>query len=135
LFAIGGAMGSLAPKVHPVVKDADDLDEAIRPCAVHEEVTPTPAMPRNVERAKTGDDLVAGVRAWNIGTVGKLADRLNERVPIRARLSDAKILGGPSEDVREVEFGLRAEADTPAPLGRGLYSADREATLSERSFR
>ena len=134
MFAIGGAMGSLAPKVHPVVKDADDLDEPIRPCAIHEQVTPTPAMPRDVERAKTGDDLVAGLRAWNIGTVGKLADRLSD-APIRARLSDAKILGDPSEDVREIEFGLRAEADTPAPLGRGLYSADREASLSERSSR
>ena len=85
--------------------------------AFHEEVTSTATVPRNVERSKTGHDLVAGLRARNIGTVGKLADRQNERVAINTRLSRAKILGGPFEDVGEVEFGGGAEADAPSLLG------------------
>jgi hypothetical protein len=89
-----------------------------------------------MERAKTWHDLVPGLRARNIGAVGKLADRLNERVAIDARLSRAKILGGPLQDVREVEFGGGAETDAPSPPDHAaLYSAVLEMTLSERSFK
>jgi hypothetical protein len=75
---------SVALKVHPVVQDAYDFDRALRRCAVDEEVTSTTAAARNVERAKTGHDLVPGLRARNIGTLGKLANRLDERVAIGA---------------------------------------------------
>jgi hypothetical protein len=74
------------------------------------------AAPRNVERAKACHDLVPGHGARNIGTVGKLANRLNKGVPIDARLSRAKILGGPFEDVGKVDFRGSAETNAPSPL-------------------
>jgi hypothetical protein len=73
--------------------------------------------PRNVKRAKACHDFVPGPGARNIGTVGKLANRLNKGVPIDARLSRAKILGGPFEDVGKVDFRNSAETNAPSPRG------------------
>jgi len=62
-----GSNWNVALKVHPVVQDAYNFDRAPGRCAVNEEVTSTTTVPRNVERAKTGHDLVAGLRPRNIG--------------------------------------------------------------------
>src|SRR5262249_32837217 len=107
--ALVGGRWDAAPKVHSVVEDADYFDRAVRRGPVHQEMTSATAAPGNMKRAKACHDLVPGAGARNIGTVGKLADRLNEGVPIHARLSRAKIFGGPFEDVGEVDFGGRAE--------------------------
>jgi hypothetical protein len=88
-----------------------------------------------VDRAKTRHDLVSSSRARNIGTVGKFANRLNERILMDARLSRAVILSGPFDDIRKVEFCGSAEADAPSPLGHGSYPAALETTFSERSFK
>ena len=106
----------MAPKVHSIVEDTHDFDRALRCDPVHQEMASATAAPRNVERAKTRHDLVSGLGACNIGTVSKIANRLNERVPIDPRLSRAKILGGPFEDVRKVEFCGSAETNAPSPL-------------------
>jgi hypothetical protein len=80
-------------------------------------VTSATTPPRNVERAKTCHDLVPGLGAYGVGTIGEFANRLNERVPIDARLSRAKILSGPFEDVGKVDFCGSAETNAPFPLG------------------
>ena len=77
------------------------------------------AAPRNVKRAKAGHDLVPDLRARNIGTVGKLADRLNKDVPISPKLSPAKILRGPFDDVGKVDFRGSTETNAPSSLGHG----------------
>ena len=93
-------------------------------------------MPRDVERTKTRHDLPSGFGARNIGTIGKFADRLNKRIPIDTRLPRAKILSGPFDDIREVEFCGSAESDAPSPLGHWrIYPAALEMTFSERSFK
>jgi hypothetical protein len=124
----------MALKVHSIVQDAHDFDRAVWRPTVHQEVTSAATAPCDVQRAKTGQDLFAGLGARNIGTIGKLANGLNERVAIDARLPHAKTLSGPSDDVREVDLGGGAETDAPSPLGhRKVYSAVLEMTLSERS--
>jgi hypothetical protein len=107
----------MTPKVHSVVEDTHDFDRAVRRDPIHQEMAPATAAPRNVERAKACHDLVPGPGARNIRTVGKFANRLNQGVPIDARLSRAKILGGPFEDVGKVDFRGGAETNTPSPLG------------------
>jgi hypothetical protein len=72
---------------------------------------------RAMECAKACHDFVPGPGARNIGTGSKLANRLNKGVPIDARLSRAKFLGGPFEDVGEVDFRSSAETNAPSPLG------------------
>ena len=84
---------------------------------VHQEVTSAPTVSRNVDRAKTWHDLISGFGARNIGTFGKFANRLNERILIDTRLSRAEIFSGPFDDIRKVEFCGSAEADAPFPLG------------------
>src|SRR5262249_46409786 len=91
--------GSVALQVHSVVKDAQDFDGALCCCPVHQKMAPTTPVARNVERTKTRHDFVTGLGACDIGSVGKLANRLNERVPIDTRLPRAKILSRPFEDV------------------------------------
>jgi hypothetical protein len=103
--------------------------------SVHQEVTSAPTVPRNVDRAKTWHDLISSFGARNIGTFCKFANRLNERVLIDTRLSRAKILSGPFDNIRKVEFCGSAEADAPSPLGHGSYPAALEMTFSERSFK
>ena len=76
----------------------------------------TTTVPRNVERPKTRYDLVSCLGTRDIGTVGKFANRLNDGVAVDTRLSRAKILSGPFEDIRKVEFRGGAEPDTPFPL-------------------
>jgi hypothetical protein len=110
----------VAPNVHPIVQDAYDFDRPVRRCAVDQEVTTTTA-PRDMESTKTGRNFVAALGARNIGTLGKLANGLNERVAIDARLPGAKILSGPFDDIREVEFRGRAETDAPSPLGHSGF--------------
>ena len=111
--ALVGGRRDVASKIHSVVEDAHDFDRAIRHDPVHQEVAPPTATPRNVERAKACHDLVPGLGARYIGTVGKFANRLNKAVPIDARLSPAKILSGSFEDVGKVDF--RGSAETNAP--------------------
>jgi hypothetical protein len=77
-------------KVHSVVEDAYDFDRAVWRYPVHQEVASTTTLPRNVERAKTWYDLVSGLGARDIGTVGKFGDRLNDGVAVDTRLSRAK---------------------------------------------
>jgi len=48
---------------------------------VHQEVGSTTTVPRNVERPKTRYDLVSRLGTRDIGTVGKVADRLNNGIP------------------------------------------------------
>jgi len=48
----------------------------------------------------------------------------------------AKILGGPFDDIRKVEFRGSAEADVPSSRSAiGIYPAALEMTFSERSFK
>jgi hypothetical protein len=106
-------------KVHSLVQDSYDFDRHSRGDPVHQEVTSAPTMPRDVERAKTRHDFPSGFGARNVGTVGKLANRLNQRVPIDTRLPRAKVLSGPFDDIRKVKFCSSAEADAPSSLGHG----------------
>jgi hypothetical protein len=98
------------------VEDAQNFDAALCHGPVHQKVASAATVSRDVERTKTRHDLVSGLGAWDIGTVGKLANRLNKRVPIDACLLRAKILSRPFEDVRKVEFCGSAETDAPSLL-------------------
>jgi hypothetical protein len=122
-------------KVHSLVQDSYDFDCYSRGHPVHQEVTSAPTMPRDVERTKTRHDLTSGFGACNIGTVGKFANRLNECVPVDSRLPRAKILGGPFDDIRKVEFCGSAEANAPSPLGHWRIYPAFEMIFSERSFK
>src|SRR6185437_15649280 len=64
----GALVGDMALNVHPVVEDAHDFDNPVRPGPVHQEMASATAMPRNVKRAKACQDLVASPGARNIGT-------------------------------------------------------------------
>jgi len=103
-------------KVHSVVQDSHDFDRCFWGHPVHQEVTSASTVSCNVDRAETWRDLVSSLGARNIGTFGKFANRLNERLLIDTRLSCAKIFGGPFDDIREVEFCGGAEANAPFPL-------------------
>jgi hypothetical protein len=109
--------GNVALNVHSVVEDAYDFDRASWSDSVHQEVAATATVPRNMQRTKTRHDLVPGPGSHDIGTAGQFANRLNECVPIDTRLSGAKILRRPFENIRKVEFGSGTETDTPSPLG------------------
>ena len=126
----------MALKIHCVVQDADDFDRRLGRYPVHEEVTSATSVSRNVERAQTRHDLISGLGAHDVGTFGKLADRLNERVAINSRLSGAEILGGPFEDIGKIELRGGAETNTPRLPGHGDdYFGAREIIFSERSFK
>jgi len=99
------------------VQDAYDFDRCVWDHPVHQEVTSAPTMSSNVDRAETWHDLISSFGPRDIGTFGKFANRLNERTVIDTRLLRAKILGGPFDDIRKVEFRGSAEADVPSPLG------------------
>ncbi len=103
-------------KVHSV-QDSYDFDRCFWGHPVHQEVTSAPTVSRNVDRAQTWLDLISSFGARNIGTFGKFANRLNERLLIDPRLSRAKIFSGPLDDIRKVELRGGAEADAPSPLG------------------
>ena len=131
-----GGKWKVTLKVHSVVQDSYDFDRCFWGHPVHQEVTSAPTVSRNVDRAKTWHDLISGFGARNIGTFGKFANRLNERILIDTRLSRAKVLSGPFDDIRKVEFCGSAEADAPSPLDHwGSYPAALEMTFSERSFK
>lgn len=108
---------NVALKVHSFVEDAYNLDRSLWCAPVHQEVTSATTVSRNVERAKTRHDLVASFRARKIGTVGKFGDCPDKGVSIGTRLPRAKILGGPFEDVRKVEFCGGTQADAPSRFG------------------
>ena len=112
---------SLALKVHPVVQDAHDFDRALRRRAVHQDVTSATTAARDVQRTETGQNLVSGPRACKVRTIGKLANRPDERIAVDARLPRAEFLRGPFDDVREVELSGSAETDAPSLLGHAGF--------------
>jgi hypothetical protein len=115
--AFVGGSWDVPPKVHSVVEDTHDLDRALGRDPVHQEMASPTAAPRNVERAKACHDLVPGPGARYTGTVGELANRLNQGVPIDARLSRTKILGAPFKDVGKIDFCGGAQPNAPSSLG------------------
>ncbi len=102
-------------KVHSVVQDSHDFDRCFWGHPVHQEVTTAPTVSGNVDRAKTWHDFISSFAARNIGTFSKFGNRLNERLLIDARLSDAEIFDGPFDDIRKVELCSGAEANAPFP--------------------
>ena len=104
-------------KIHSLVQDSYDFDRHSWSHPVHQEVTSATTLSRNVERAKTCNDLIPSLGACDIRTIGKLTNRLNERDPIVSRLSRAKILGSPFQDVGKVDFCGGAETNPPSALG------------------
>jgi hypothetical protein len=112
----------VTPKIHSVVQDPYNFDRCFGGHPVHQEVTSAPTLSRHMDCAKTWHDLISGFGTRNIGTPGKFANRLNERTLIDTRLSRAKILSGPFDDVRKVEFRGSAESDAPSPLGHSNLS-------------
>ena len=106
----------MALQIHAVMQDACDFDHSVSDNPVQEEVTSATTMSRNVERAEARHDLVSDLGPGNVGTVGKLADRLNKRVPIESGLPRAEILSRPFEDICEIELCRSAEANAPFPL-------------------
>jgi hypothetical protein len=71
----------VALKLPSVVEDADDFDRAVRRHSIHQDVASATAVPCNMERAKARQDLISSLGTGNIGTIGKLANRLNQRGP------------------------------------------------------
>jgi len=69
-------------KVHSAVQDSHDFDRCFWGHPVHQEVTTAPPVSCNVEGAKAWRDLISRLGARNIGTFGKFANRLNERLLI-----------------------------------------------------
>ncbi len=101
------------------MQDAPDFDDPSWSYPVQKEVTSATTASRNMKRAEAPHDLVSGLGPSNVGTVAKLADRLNERIPVESGLARAEILSGPFEDVREIELCRSAEANAPFPLDHG----------------
>jgi hypothetical protein len=107
----------LALQVHTIVRDAPDFDNPSRSYPVQEKVTSATAMSRTVQNAEAPHDLVSGLGSSDIGTVGKLADRLNKRVAIATGLPRVEILSRSFENICEIELCRSAEPNTPFPLG------------------
>lgn len=84
---------------------------------VHQEMASATAVSGNVERPKTRHDFITSLRARDIGTIRQHANRLNKRALINTRLSRAKILSGPLENICKVELCHSTEADAPFPVG------------------
>jgi hypothetical protein len=101
------------------VEDSHDFDRILHR-TIHQEVTSAATVPRDVQCAKTRHDFISGLRACNIGTPGQFSNRLNQGLPVNARLSRAKILGGPFDNVRKVDLCGGAETETPFPFGHGI---------------
>src|SRR5262249_34828146 len=119
----------VTPQLHLIVQDAADLDT---PCdnTIYEQVTSPPTAPGNMERTQTRHDLVARFRSSHIGAMRKFADRTQERGAIHSGLARPKVIGRPSENVREIEFSDSAETNAPswpdhlrsfAPAGNDLF--------------
>ena len=127
-----GGKWKVTLKVHSVVQNSYDFDRCFWGHPVHQEVASAPTVSRNVDRAKTWHDRFSSFGAGNIGTFGKFANRQNKRSLIDTRLSRTKILNGPFDDIRKVEFCGSAEADPPSPLGHwGLSGSPGNDLLRE----
>jgi hypothetical protein len=122
----------VALQVHTIVQDAPDFDDPSRSYPVQEKVTSATTMSRNVQNAEAPHDLVSGLGSSDIGTVGKLADRLNKRVAIETGLPRAEILSRPFENICEIELCRSAEPNAPFPLGHdALLSSARNDFLGK----
>jgi hypothetical protein len=86
-----------------VVLDTDHLDDRAL-CPVKKQVTSATTVPRNVKSTETRHDLVSRLRTSNVRAVGEFADHLNKRITIQSGLMRAEILGGPFENVCEIEL-------------------------------
>jgi hypothetical protein len=126
----------MALQFHSIVQDTSDFDRSLCRYPIHKEVPSAPAMSSNVEGTEASRDLVPGFGPGNVGTVGKLADRQKQRVPIESRLTRAETLNCPPDDVGEIELRGGTKPNAPIPLGHeASYSAAAEMTFSESLVR
>jgi hypothetical protein len=95
------------------MQDTDDFDRPSGCRPVHQEVTSATSVSRDVQRAQTRHDLIAGLRIRGVGTFGKFRDRLDQRVSINSRLSGTEIFGGPFQDIGKIELCGGAETNAP----------------------
>jgi hypothetical protein len=72
----------VTPQIHLVVQNSADFYDLPLGDPVEEEVTSAPTVPGDVKRTEARHDVVARLRADQIGTVRKLADRPNQRIAI-----------------------------------------------------
>ena len=98
---------------HLIVQDTADFNDPTFDDAVEEEVTSTPTVPCNMERAEATHNLVARFRSGYIGAVRQLADSLQQRIPVDCSLPRPEILSGPPKDVCEIDFSDSGEANAP----------------------
>ncbi len=126
----------VALQIHAVVQNAHDLDDASCGYPVQKQVPSATAVSGNMKRAETSRNLVPAPGPGNVGTVGKLADGLEQYIPIKSRLVRSEILSASSDEICEIELRGGAEPNAPVALDHEApYSAVLEMTLSERSFK
>jgi hypothetical protein len=126
----------MALQIHSIVQDASDFDDSSCGDPVHKKVPSATAVSRNVKRAQASRNLVAGIGSVNVGAVGKLAYRFEQRVPIKAGLASAEIFDGPSDDICKIEFRRGTEPNAPILLDHeASYSAVLEMIFSESLFK
>jgi hypothetical protein len=99
------------------MQDARDFDRPVRDNAIHEKMASAPTMSRNMDSAQSVQNLASRSRPCNVRPLGKLTDRLNDCVPIDVGLPGTEVLGGPLENICEVELCDSAKANAPFALG------------------
>jgi hypothetical protein len=107
----------MALKVHLIMQDARDFDNAVACDPVYDEMAAAPAVAGNMQNAEARQDVIAQLDSRQVRTLAKFADGCNERVPVKTGLSRTEFFRRPSQNVGEVEQRLVGKSDTPFRLG------------------
>jgi hypothetical protein len=64
-------------EIHRVMKNPDDLDDLVASGAIHDEMTPTPALACNVKAAESRKNVIAGCAGGHLGAGMKSRQGVN----------------------------------------------------------
>jgi hypothetical protein len=106
----------MARQLHSVVEYPYDLDHVPMRGTVQNQMPPAPALPRDMQGSKVGEDFVAGDTSENVRSIAERGKRVKQRGSVHVCLERAESLSCVFQDAGEIFLGLSTKANPPTCL-------------------
>jgi hypothetical protein len=107
----------MSRQIHRVVKDSHDFDHMTLGRAIHDEMSPASAMPRDMKGSQVGTNFFPWNASRHVRTGIERGKRLQERRSVNVSLARTKRVLCIFENAREIFLSLGTKANPPARRG------------------
>ena len=104
----------MARQIHLIVQNPYYVDHVALCGSIQDEMPTSPALPRDVQRPKVGENFITGDAAKHVRPRFERGERFNERDPVNVKLLLAESVFCIFQDAGEILFSLITKANPPA---------------------